>query len=103
MDYKILYLPILWTAKFLFWFVFADLAFLLFFISSQIWQDNAGDSNTSYIVYVYGLLMTVFIVSLCIRRKIWRYISATAVILLFLWAVRQPELVSYFGFFNLDF
>ena len=100
---KVLYVLFMRILKFLFWFVFADLAFLLFFISSQIWQDNAGDSNTSYIVYVYGLLMTVFIVSLCIRRKIWRYISATAVILLFLWAVRQPELLSYFGFFNLDF
>ena len=100
---KVLYVLFMRILKFLFWFVFADLAFLLFFISSQIWQDNAGGSNASYIVYVYGLLMTVFIVSLCIRRKIWCYISATAVILLFLWAVRQPELLSYFGFFNMDF
>ena len=100
---KVLYVLFMRILKFLFWFVFADLAFLMFFISSQIWQDNAGGSNASYIVYVYGLLMTVFVVSLFIRRKIWRYISATAVILLFLWAVRQPELSSYFRFFNMDF
>ena len=102
MHLKALYIPFSYGLKFLFWFVFVNIALVQALICSQMWQNNSNRKIEIIVIIVYCVSFFAFLCGLFFRNKILSYISAILIITLFFWAAAQSELSSYFAFFNMD-
>lgn len=87
--------------KWLFWIIFCCIAFLQIMIFSKMLEDwQNGIEKVRMAIFIYVSIFICFIVSLFIKAKYWRYISAIITIFIFLYFSTIPNLSVYFSYFN---
>ena len=87
--------------KILFWIIFICLFLLQTIIILNICNDLPTEAEYAYIaVIVYILLTICFITNLFMRKKLFVYISAFSIIILFLYLSSLPSLSNYFSYFD---
>ena len=87
--------------KLLFWFIFVCLFLLQTIIIINIFNDLPTETEYAYCaVIVYILLTSCFAITLFIHKKLFVYISAFGILILFLYLSSLPSLSMYFGYFD---
>lgn len=87
--------------KILFWCVFISLFLLQTLIIFNIWQDMPVEMGNAYkAVALYVFLTVGLIISIFTKKKIFAYIFASGMIMLFLYLSSIADLSSYFGYFD---
>lgn len=89
--------------KYIFWFFFANIAFLLALICSQIYENfEKYSDNVKYIFFSYIILLILYICSFFTHIKKAKYILALSIIGLFLYGSIKEDTAEYFNFLPLN-
>lgn len=91
----------LYICKSFFWIIFVCLFLLQMLSLLVMWEDHPSGIDNSYqITAVYIFLTVCFMVSLFMRQKVFVYVSAFSVMILFLYSSSLPAVSSYFNYFD---
>lgn len=92
---------ITYSVKILFWLIFVCLFLLQTLIILNIWQDMPIEMGNAYKAIALHVFLTVcLVISIFTKKKIFSYIFASGMIILFLYLSSLPDLSSYFGYFD---
>ena len=86
----------------IFWFIFICLFLVQMLIFSKMWEDMQNGIGTPKIaIIIYISFAIAFFAGLFIRKKIFTYISATGIIILFFYLPSLSELKPYYDYLEM--